>query len=215
MTSLSEAATVGFTFDQLQPVSAPARGADPELAQGEADALLAAARAEAEEIRSAARQNGFEQGYRAGMEAARGESEPFLVALGEAVQEVQALRGDAADAAERRAVELALQIAEKAVAGAIDVEPERVVDVVRGALRCLVERDRVTVLVNTLDLELVREAVDSLRSQLGGMEHIEVQEERRVARGGAKVRSQAGEVDASIETKLERAREVVAAELRR
>ena len=41
--------------------------------------------------------------------------------------------------------------------GAIAVEPERVVDVVRGALRRLVERERVTVLVHPDDLELVRE----------------------------------------------------------
>ncbi|MFL5826709.1 MAG: FliH/SctL family protein [Thermoleophilaceae bacterium] len=208
-------AAVDFSFDQLEAVRPAPAPRDPAGAAAEADALIAGAQARADELRRTARQEGFEQGYEAAMQAAREECEPLAAALGEAVREAAALRTEAADAAERRAVELALQIAEKAVAGAIEVEPERVIDAVRGALRCLVERERVTVLVNTLDLELVREAVDSLRSQLGGMEHIEVQEERRVARGGAKVRSQAGEVDASIETKLERAREVVAAELRR
>ena len=86
---------------------------------------------------------------------------------------------------------------------------------VRGALRCLVDRERVTVQVNTLDLELVREAIEPLVSAIGGVEHFEVQEDRRVIRGGALVRSAAGEVDATIETKLERAREVLEAELQR
>ena len=40
-----------------------------------------------------------------------------------------------------------------------------------------------------------------------------MQAERRVARGGAIVRTPDGEVDARVETKLERAREVVEAAL--
>ena len=105
-------------------------------------------------------------------------------------------------------------MAEKAVAGALAAQPERVVDVVRGALRCLVERERVVILVNPDDLEAVREAVGDLVRSLGGMEHCDVQEERRVNRGGAVVRSSAGEIDATMATKLDRAREVLEAELR-
>jgi flagellar biosynthesis/type III secretory pathway protein FliH len=110
-------------------------------------------------------------------------------------------------------VELSLRLAEKVIAGTLSAQPERVVDVVRGALRCLVDRERVIVQVNTLDLELVREAVEPLASALGGIDSLEVQEDRRVSRGGARVRSAAGEVDATIETKLERAREVLESEL--
>ena len=43
-------------------------------------------------------------------------------------------------------------------------------DVVRGALRCLVDRERVTVQVNTLDLELVRAAAEPMLSTLGGID---------------------------------------------
>jgi flagellar assembly protein FliH len=116
---------------------------------------------------------------------------------------------------EARAVELSLRIAEKVLSATLDVQPERVVDVVRGALRCLVDRERVVVQVNTLDLDLVRDAVEPLAATLGGIDTLEVQEDRRVGRGGALVRSLAGEVDATIETKLERAREVLEAELKR
>ena len=58
-------------------------------------------------------------------------------------------------ALEAQAVDLALCIAEKVVGGALAVEPERVLEAVRGALRALVERERVTVLVHPDDLELV------------------------------------------------------------
>jgi flagellar assembly protein FliH len=46
------------------------------------------------------------------------------------------------------------------------------------------------------------------------MEHCDVQAERRVHRGGAIVRTVEGEVDATLETKLARAREVLEDELR-
>jgi flagellar biosynthesis/type III secretory pathway protein FliH len=71
----------------------------------------------------------------------------------------------------------------------------------------------VTIQVHPADLPLVRDAVDGLVQQLGGIEHIEVQEERRVQRGGAIVRSTAGEIDARIHTKLDNAREILEHEL--
>jgi flagellar biosynthesis/type III secretory pathway protein FliH len=104
-------------------------------------------------------------------------------------------------------------LAGKIVGAAVAVRPELVVEAVRGALRGLVERERVTVLVNPDDLELVREAMGVVVASLGGIEHCEVQAERRVAQGGAVVRTPEGDVDARVESKLERAREVVAAAL--
>jgi flagellar assembly protein FliH len=212
---VAEAPTGAFSFDQLPPEPAgarPAGGVDPRAM---ADDFMAAARAEADDIRHAARQDGYQEGYQAGMAAAREELAPAASALGETLAEAQRLRAEAADTVEARAVELALRLAEKVVAGTIEAQPERVVDVVRGALRCLVDRERVIVQVNSLDLELVREAAMPVASALGGIDNFEVQEDRRVERGGALVRSAAGEVDATIETKLERAREALEAELGR
>ena len=203
-----------FSFDQLPPEPAGARPAASVDPRGMAEDFMAAARAEADDIRHAARQQGYEEGYQAGMAAAREELAPATAALGEALAGAQQVRAEAVDSVEARAVELSLRLAEKVVAGTLDVQPERVVDVVRGALRCLVDRERVIVQVHTLDLELVREAVEPLAATLGGIDSLEVQEDRRVSRGGARVRSAAGEVDATIETKLERAREVLEAELR-
>jgi flagellar assembly protein FliH len=214
---LSSVATAdAFSFDQLPPEPAGARaGSTPRDAESLAEEVLARARAEADDVRHQARQDGHREGYAAGMEVAREELEPAASALAEALRGVQESRVELAEAMEARAVELALQIAEKVVAGTLEVEPERVVDVVRGALRCLVDRERVTVQVNTLDLELVRDSAEPLLATLGGIDHFEVQEDRRVSRGGAVVLSAAGEVDATIESKLERAREALEAELRR
>src|SRR5205823_6225341 len=83
--------------------------------------------------------------------------------------------------------------ADAVVAGTVAVRPELVVESVRGALRGLIERERITVLVHPDDLETMRAAMDGVQATLGGVEHCEVQAERRVGRGGAVVRTPDGD----------------------
>ena len=161
----------------------------------------------------AVREQAFEEGFAAGVAHAQSQLDGPASALAAAADQLQALRTDAAASVEADAVDLALRIAEQAVGAAITADPELVVEAVRGALRRLVERDRVLILVNPDDLELVRDHVARLVGELGGIEHCEVQAERRVRPGGAIVRTSEGEVDATLETKLARAREVLEHEL--
>jgi flagellar assembly protein FliH len=179
----------------------------PSPADAAAD--LAAARSEAEAIRAEARDAGREEGFRAGTEEAIESMRPAAAALVQAASALEQERAASGEALERHAVDLALALAEKALQAALEVDPERVVDVVRGAMRLLVEREDVTVYVNPLDVDVVREAVDG---QADGP-RVEVLEERRVARGGAVLRTSVGEVDARLDAKLEQAREVLISEL--
>jgi flagellar assembly protein FliH len=188
-----------FVLDQLEP-SAPAP------AVGDLLAVVESARAEADAIREQARAEGLALGRAEGAEAGRQEA---LAQLAPAVQALHA----AVAAAEAGAVELALELAAKVVSGVVEARPETVLDVVRGGLRCLVERERVQVLVNPDDLTIVRQAMDALAAELGGIDHVEVLEERRIGRGGAILRTATAQVDAGLETKLDRAREVIVAEL--
>jgi flagellar assembly protein FliH len=193
-----------FSFEALEaPAAAPQSGS-----HAEADAVmaaLAAAEADADSLRAQAR----EEGLREGREEALAALTPALESLAQAAEAVQADQHARAERLERHAVDLALFLAEKVIGGAIAVQPEQVIEAVRGALRGIVERERVTVLVHPEDLELVRDAMDGIRATLGGIEHCEVQAERRVSRGGAVVRTPDGDVDARVETKLQRASEVV------
>jgi flagellar assembly protein FliH len=183
----------------------PPPSLDPVAA---ARAVVAAAHAEADGLRATAVEEGRAEGLRLGREAAAAELTPAAAALEQAVEQVRTLQAGIVDGAEARAVELALAIAEKVVGGALEIEPERVVDVVRGALRGLLDGDRIVVCVHPDDVEIVRAAgLESLEA------HLEVHGERRIARGGALVRTAVGEVDAQIDSKLDAVRALVAAEL--
>jgi flagellar assembly protein FliH len=205
-----------YELPVLDPAAVPAGLPEAPSARTSAPAgptpeeIVAQAHAEADAIRAQAREDGFA----AGLQAAQAEVATTTEALASALASVAELRGQVADEVERGAVALGLRIAEQALGGALAAQPERVLDVVRGALRAVVERERLVIQVNPEDLEIVREGLDELRASLGGIEHIDVQEERRVQRGGAVIRTEVGEIDANIRTKLDRAHEAVVKELR-
>jgi flagellar assembly protein FliH len=199
-------ASTEFRFESLEPVVVA-----PPAAPGEVMDALAQAGAEADAIRAQA----HAEGLAAGRADAQAELVPALDALRAAAAELQAAQSATAERLEAHAVELALLIADKVVAGAVAVRTELVVETVRGALRGLIERERITVLVHPDDLETMRAAIDGVRAGLGGVDHCEVQAERRVGRGGAIVRTPDGDVDARLETKLGRVRDLIETELER
>jgi flagellar assembly protein FliH len=198
-------AVVSYDFEQLEPSEAPPRDAPARL--------LAQAGAEAERIRELARAEGYEQGRAAGIQHGSAVIAAAAAALVDAAASVEALRAEVAEAAEMDAIELALMLAGKILAGAFQARPELVVEVVQGALRRLSDRRRVTVLVNPADLDVVREAIGEITAQGSGVELCDLQSDGRVGAGSAIVRTAEGEVDASVHTQLERAREVISASL--
>jgi flagellar assembly protein FliH len=64
------------------------------------------------------------------------------------------------------------------------------------------------VLVNPADIDTVRAAIGEMTSEGTGVELCDLQADERVGPGCAIVRTAEGEVDASVQTQLERAREV-------
>ena len=135
---------------------------------------------------------------RQALEAARDEG--FAAGLAAAREEV-------GPAVEEAAAELALQVAAKVLGATLEVRPELVVEVTRGALRRLSEPVEATLLVNPDDAERIREALADLSAEHGAT--LAVRAERRVDRGGCVVRTGAGEVDARVGAQLDRAAEIV------
>lgn len=202
---MSEAA-VSYDFEQLEPSERPPRD--------EHTRLLAEAAREAEGIREQARADGHAEGMAEGLQDGRALLAAAVELLGQAAGGVDSLRLEVAEAVERDAIDLALALAGKILAGSLQARPELVAEVVQGALRRASERRRITVLLHPSDLETVAAAIGDLQTQVSGIELCDLQSDPRIAPGGVIVRTTEGEVDASVATQLERAREVVAAELR-
>jgi flagellar assembly protein FliH len=196
---------VSYAFEQLEPSEPPPRDAPARM--------IAQASAEADEIREHARAEGHAEGRAAGHADGIAEVSAAAGALAEALQGVESLRAGVVEAVERDAIDLALELAGKILAGALQARPELVVDVVQGALRRVSDRRQIAVLVNPADLETLQDSIGALTAQVSGIELCDLQSDQRVEAGGAIVRTVEGEVDAGVQTQLERAREVVTAAL--
>ncbi|HTZ88404.1 MAG TPA: FliH/SctL family protein [Solirubrobacteraceae bacterium] len=200
------AAHSAYPLEQFEPSAPPPPPQTPAR-------LLAEAQAEADRLRELARAEGESEGRREGLEQGRAQTQAAAKALAAALEEQGRVAEQHSAALERDAVELAFALAGKVLAGTLDAEPGRVLDVVAGALRRVSDRRHVTILVDPADIDLVRDGLSAMQASAGGIECCELQADRRVGRGGAIVRTRESEVDATVLTQLERAREVVRAVL--
>jgi flagellar assembly protein FliH len=197
--------TTSFVFEQIE-----AKGeivglsASPHERSAQ---IVAEAHAQAHQIEAQARDAGFEAGRLEGIRHAQAEVETALAAIAAAAAGLDAVRDAETERIERRAVELAISLAERIVHGALDADPERINDVVAGALRRIIDRDRLTIEVCPDDLESVRAWCDA-QTELDGA-RVDVRAERRVPRGGCVVRTVDGEIDARVSEQLESARAVM------
>src|SRR5262249_55724918 len=168
----------------------PATGLNAFLAaaQRQGAALVESAREQAETIAANAAREGFEAGYEAGQRKAQKEIADLLAFAEAAVREVSDTRARILDENETALVELAIQASEKILQATLAAEPERVADVLRGALRKAYVRDRLQVVCNPEDLALVEQAEETLQAQVGTLKNLELVGDRRVQRGGVIVR---------------------------
>jgi flagellar assembly protein FliH len=196
-----------YAFPLLDLDAAPVRGAPTAAAR--AAQIIERAHAEAGEISRVAQAQAQDQGFAAGIAEAREQFEPAADALAAAARAVTEARDAFAETAERRAVELAIALAEKIVGAALEIDPELLVGIVTGALRRATARDHLVLEVNPADHELVSAVADGAAASLGGITRLEVLSERRVPRGGCVVRTGEGEIDARVAEQLGRAGELL------
>jgi flagellar assembly protein FliH len=189
------------------PVSAGAVRMANDAALAEAEAIVAAAHAERDAVLDAARRQGYEEGR---AEAAL-EARELTVALGALHAALEGAVAAAADEAAEAAVPLALEVAAKLVRAEVAARPERVVDVLRGAIRRATSRERMVAHVNPADLAACRDATAAILADTGGIGRFEVMDDPRIARGSCVLETGGGDVDATFESQLARILAAVAA----
>lgn len=192
-----------------QPLSRAASPAD--MAQAIVTEARSTARtmlAQARDVIAAERAQAIERGYQEGL--ARGAAEADaetagLIATCEKIGvNVMEERARVLDENEADIVELAISIARRIVNAAIDVDETLVIEACRGAMRKAFQRGALQVLAHPADLQLLRDAGPELAAELGGVEHLDFIEERRIDRGSVIVRTPAGEIDGTIAGKADK-----------
>lgn len=207
----AELADAPVALSLRAPAPAPPPPDSPQAvlgaARAEAEGMLAAARDQVDAALAAAREEGYREGFDEG--AARVDAAAAaLAAAGRGLEELgERIREDAVAEATALAVEIAARVLRAEVAA----RPERVAEVVRGAIRRAADRSRLVARVNPGDLAACRAAAPRIMEQMGGISRLEVVDDPRVSQGSCLLETPAGDVDATIESQLARILEALSA----
>ncbi len=182
-----------------------------ERAQREAEEMLEDAHVQAEAMREAAWQDGFHEGREAGQVAAQAEArrtQDAQSAEGRAhlqtlIDAIGAARQELWDAQESEMVSFVLQIARQVVKTEVTQNPEVVANVLQNALRRVTDKDHVRIRVSLPDAAQVRGMREDLLNLMDGVRNLEIVDDRRIGQGGCVVETNAGTIDAKIETQLD------------
>lgn len=189
-------------------------------AKEEAEAILAEARAERERILSGAAEEGaakghaeglargLEEGREAGRRAALAQAEARLNGLIEAwnkaLAQFESEREEMLLAARAETMAFAATVAERITRRAIELNPDAVTESLAAALALTIRPTRLVIECHPEDRAAVEECAPGLLARLASSAHAEFTQAPERSRGSIIVRTEGGEIDASIETQLAR-----------
>lgn len=169
-------------------------------------ALLQQAEQEAQSLREQGYQRGIDEG------TAKGESS-YL----DAVQSVFGIVSEINQATlahfqhqEQVVVAMAMAIAEKVMHTHLAQHPDAIRPIIDDAIRRITDKNRVIIKVHPDDATAARQYRDALLTALPDIRSLEVNEDPNQDRGGCIIETQLGFIDASIRTKMETLRRVLA-----
>jgi flagellar assembly protein FliH len=194
-------------------------------ARAQAKQILDDARREAQRLIDGAaeigRSSGVEQGLVEGRERGRAEGRADLLAelrprLGEllgawaaALEQWERERAEMLLAAREDVLAFALTATRKITTRMVHTDPSVVQDQLAEALSMLASPSALTIVINPADRPLVEEVLPELVAQIQSCAHVSLRDEAAVSRGGCIVGTAGGEIDASIETQLDRIAEAL------
>ncbi len=158
-----------------------------------------ASSAQLAEIERDAFAKGFAQGERSGQEVGNQRAEAMLGRLTETLQELTQLRAKMIHQTERQMVELALAVARRVTHREVSLDPDLLVAMARVALERLGEAATITVRLNPDDFRM---AGAGGVAQLAAS-NVTVVADGRIARGGCRIESEMGIIDAGIDAQIQ------------
>jgi flagellar assembly protein FliH len=180
---------------QKAPAATAAAAPAPQIVEPDPAALEARRAA----IERDAFSKGFAQGERAGAEAAGKRGEVMLRRLTETLDELTTLRAQMIHRTEHQMIQLALAVARRIVHREISLDRDLLIAMARVALDRLGESAQVTVRLNPEDFE----ATAGARASQWTGTNVTVVADSRVSRGGCRVESDLGMMDAGADAQIQ------------
>ncbi|GIW76288.1 MAG: hypothetical protein KatS3mg104_1351 [Phycisphaerae bacterium] len=195
-------------------------------ARQDADQLLAAAREQAQAIQARARIEGLAEGKKEGLLQGKaeglkqGKSEAYdqyhqqltglVTLLHQTMRELDDQRQQLINRCEAEVLPLALAIAEKVTRRLGKLDPRVVEANAREAVRMVLSRHDIRIVCHPEQVALLNEVSERLQKHWPQLQHITITADPSITPGGCRVLTAGGEIDADLQSQLDRiARELV------
>ncbi len=199
------AEAVGEARPVLRPPRAGVVNAEVYEAHQSAQAIIEAARRQAEEIVAAAEA----EKARIHEEAQAQGRQEGLAQVTEQMVRARLLRTEVLQNAENEILALACKVAEKIIGRDLERSPELVVDICANAIENVRGAQQVVVRVNPQDAAILREKRKRMMELIGRVKEIAIKEDSEVPRYGCIIETDSGTIDAQLATQLEMLRNVL------
>lgn len=173
-----------------------------ERCEREAASMLEEARRQADALQADAYREGFAQGERAGEKLAQQKGEPVVQAFQELIRSMQNERAELIRQYEQDLIKVAYAIAAQVLHATLEHEPEYLAGVVEAALAKVSNAQAITLKVSPYDHQLLDPL---MRKRSGGAwppPQMTIEADETIARGGCRVETETGDIDATIETQM-------------
>ena len=170
-----------------------------KIMEGEMDAQSA----ELSAIEKKAYETGFAKGEKDGFNAGKAEAMKAVEHLGKIITEVENLWKTLIQVHEKQIIQLISRAVEKVVYGQIAVDNEIVKRAILNAFEMIPEPVDVTIHLNNTDYEYIENIKEDLFKEIKDLRNVAVVSNPSMPRCGCRIETRSGEVNSSIESRLE------------
>lgn len=173
-------------------------------AQEEAEVIKMQANTEAESIRQEARKEAYEEGLRQAQQEIEGDRQAAIQQSQVILEEARQLKIKTFRSCEADMVRLVMATVKKVIAGELKTNPDIIINILQEAINFLDRPENITVYVNPQEVDNILEVMDKgyLTDIGNNSTKIDINADERICPGGCLLESDAGIVDAQLETRI-------------
>jgi flagellar assembly protein FliH len=154
-------------------------------------------------VEQEAYQKGFAQGEKDGLELGETKAQKLVENLDNLLDGIGHLKGELVKRYEKEFIEMIFAIAKKVIHTHLHFEEKAIRDPILSVLELAVGKNEINLKLNPEDLDYVENLRPELFSRFQNLKTIMITSDPTIKRGGCKLESDTGDIDATIETQLE------------
>ena len=162
-----------------------------------------------QEIQQQAYDEGFAKGQQDGLAEGQAKASSMVERIEGILADTQSAWSNLIAAYEMQIIDLICKAAEKVVYAQVKLDQEAVKRAILKAFDVVPEPVNVQINVSPADYEYIETIKEDFFSTIKGLKDVSVSPDPAICQGGCNVRTQSGEVDATLETRLEAVRKCI------